>query len=113
MRIFAMMQSALFESRSIVLEIPDRHVRRPTLRDGDDDVRKGRPRVIEVVLRRPRRMIRMRMVEADEVGAKLGGAALRVPIVRRPHEKTAARSLFGGVRQRERRADAPRGSVER
>src|SRR6185503_8066066 len=51
MRIFAMMQSALFEARSIVFEKPDRHICRLTLRHGHDHVGERRPRVIQVVLR--------------------------------------------------------------
>src|SRR5436190_9030561 len=58
-RIFAMMQTALYECRSIVFQKPDRHVARDAGRDRHDHVRKRRPRVIEIVLRRARRMIRM------------------------------------------------------
>src|SRR3954454_21064367 len=57
MRIFAMMQRALFEGRTIFFQEPDGHVDRAAVRDRDDDVREGRPGVIEVVLRRPRRVI--------------------------------------------------------
>src|SRR5262245_38987637 len=53
-----------------------------TVHDRDDDVRKRRPRVIEVVLRWPCRMIRMRMVEAEELGAELAGAPLGQTVVR-------------------------------
>src|SRR6185295_7874768 len=74
MRIFAMVKAALFEARSIVFQIPHGHrprrrawgrspvgalARRAVAGDGDDDVREGRPRVVEVVLRRPRGVIRM------------------------------------------------------
>src|SRR5437016_4621812 len=59
-RIFVvMMQTALYECRSIVFQEPDRHVARHARRDRHDHVCKCRPRVIEIVLRRPRRMIRM------------------------------------------------------
>src|SRR6185436_13936717 len=51
MRIFAMMKTALFEDRTIVLEKPHGHVRGGTGCHRDDDVREGRPGVIEVVLR--------------------------------------------------------------
>src|ERR1041385_7966334 len=50
---------ALFEARTIVLQEPHGHVARRALGHGDDDVRKRRPRVIEIVLRRARRMIGM------------------------------------------------------
>src|SRR5262245_19453952 len=59
MRIFAMVKTALFEDRTIVLEKPHRHSLRSAGRHGDDHVRKGRPRVIEVVLRRLSRVIGM------------------------------------------------------
>src|SRR3954470_625876 len=57
MRIFAMCETALFETGTIFLQIPDGHRLGNSQRDGDDDVREGRPSVIQVVLRRPRRMI--------------------------------------------------------
>src|SRR3954447_10271523 len=47
MRIFAMMESALFEARSILFQKPHRHVGRKAVSDGDDDVGKCRPRMIE------------------------------------------------------------------
>src|SRR5205809_1956212 len=72
MRIFAMIQTALFEARTIVFQEPHGHVLRQALGDGHDDVREGRPRVIEVVLRRPRGMIRVRMIAAEQLGAELG-----------------------------------------
>src|ERR1700680_2897807 len=57
-RIFvAMMQFALFETRSIVLQPPHGHVAGPPRGDRDDDVCKRGPCVIQVVLGRPRRMI--------------------------------------------------------
>ena len=88
-------------------------------RDGDDHVREDRPRVIEIVLRRPRRVVRdangrSRAARARaRVGALLGRA-----VVGRPHEEAAARTFLGGVRQRQRRrrrapsrADAARRST--
>src|SRR5438093_8763418 len=113
MRIFAMIQTALFEARTIVFQKPHRHLGRFGLRDGNDDVRKRRPRVIEVVLRRPRRMIRMRMIEPEQLGADFGRAALGFTIVGRTHEKTTARPLFGRVRQRDDRAHMTVSSNER
>src|SRR4030095_5533610 len=117
-RIFAMVEAALFEGRSIVFEIPDRHVaslravleRRARRRsasarqggvgvdDGDDDVREGRPRMIQVVLRRPRRMVRVRVIEPQELGAHFAGASLGEPIIRRPHQEAATPTLLGRVR---------------
>src|SRR5438270_13787801 len=69
----AIVKVTLFEARAIVFEKPYRHVARlrgfhrrafSTLAglsvsgDGDNDVRKRRPRVVKIVLRRMRRMIR-------------------------------------------------------
>src|SRR5437667_12569356 len=48
----AMMEDALFECRSVVFQKPDGHLARRARRHGHDHVRKRRPRVIEVVLRR-------------------------------------------------------------
>src|SRR6185503_17750945 len=59
MRIFAMMQTALFESRTIFFQMPHGHVAGQAGRDRDDDVREGRPGMVEVVLRRPRRVVGM------------------------------------------------------
>src|SRR3954454_16327390 len=73
MRIFAMLKTALFETRTIVFQIPHRHrarlrafsasarqariggafglvARQAVARDGDDDIREGWPGMIEVVL---------------------------------------------------------------
>src|SRR5882672_9665543 len=75
-RIFvAMLKLALFETRSIVLEPPDGHVAGPSGCDRDDHVRKVRPRVVQIVLGRTRGMIRVRMVEAEELAAELARAA--------------------------------------
>src|SRR5947207_12130676 len=58
MRIFAMMESALFETRAIVFQKPHGHVARHALGDRHDDVRKVRPRLSEDVTPPPRRMVR-------------------------------------------------------
>ena len=68
----------------------------------NDDVRKRRPRMIEIELRRPRRMIGMRMVEPEQFRAEARRALLGQPIVRRPHQEPAARAFFRRIRQRER-----------
>src|SRR6185436_2837939 len=102
MRIFAMVKAALFEARSIVFQIPDGHRLVAAGRNGNDDVREGRPRVIQVVLRRPRGMVRMRVIEAKQLRAQLGRAPFGFAVVGRPDEKAAPRSLFRRVRQRQR-----------
>src|SRR3954463_13896399 len=50
MRIFAMIETALFEARTILFEIPHGHVAGRAVHHRDDDVGKGRPCMIEVVL---------------------------------------------------------------
>src|SRR5256885_15664137 len=58
-RILVAIELALVKCGTVFLEIPHGHRFRLPRRDGDDDVRERRPRVIQIVLRRPRRMIRM------------------------------------------------------
>src|SRR5437016_5936195 len=69
--------------------------------------------MIEIVLRRPCRMIRMRMIEPEQLGAELARAALRVAIVGGPHEKPAARTFFGRIRQPDDIAHPPVPADER
>ena len=45
-------------------------------------------------------MIGVRMVEAEQVAARLGGALFGFTIIRRTHQKTPPRTLLGRVRQR-------------
>ena len=97
------MQFALFKTRSIIFQPPRGHIPGPPRGDRDDDVCKRGPRVIQVVLGRPRRMIRMRMIKPQQVAAQLARAAFRHSIVRRAHEKSAPRPFLGRVRQRNRR----------
>src|SRR5204863_1437690 len=94
MRIFAMMKTAFFERRSIVFEEPPGHVGGRAAHDRYDDIRKRRPRVIEIVLGRPRRMVGMRVIEPDQLAAQLQCPPLGVAVVRRAHEKAAPRTLF-------------------
>src|ERR1700730_8205536 len=56
----AILKFALFEARSIILQEPDGHVARLPACDRHDHIRKRRPCVIEIVLRRPGGMVRMR-----------------------------------------------------
>src|SRR5713226_10557160 len=81
MRIFAMMQTALFEVRTIVFQIPHGHVARGAGRHGDDHVRERRPGVIEVVLRRPRRVIGVRVIKPEQRAAVLARPTLRLAII--------------------------------
>src|SRR6266571_3854259 len=114
MRIFAMMQTALFERRTIVFQEPHGHVGGGAAHDRYDDIGKSRPRVIQIVLRRPRRMIRMRVVEPEQLPTEVGRAPLRLAIVRRADQKAAPRSFVGRVRERHHGIHQPSlGTAER
>src|ERR1700720_3070767 len=63
----AIVQLALFETRTIVLQKPYGHLARHAVRHRHDHVRERRPRVVQIVLRRPGRMIRMRMIEPEQL----------------------------------------------
>src|SRR5439155_21148050 len=91
----AMMERALFECGSIVLQEPDGHVAGDRRRHRNDDVGEGRPRMIQIVLRWPRRMIGIRVVEPEQIAVKLAGPLLGEPVVRRADEKAPSRTLFG------------------
>src|SRR5260221_13482608 len=106
MRIFAMLETALFEAGSVLFEIPDGHRLRGSCRDSDDDVREIRPRVIEVVLRRSGRMIRMRVIEPEKLAAKLRRTLFREAVVGPPHEKSSSPTFFGRIQQRDDLRDA-------
>src|SRR5687767_5302261 len=97
---FAICQIFLVESRAIVLETPRRHVFGHAAADCHDDVRKKRPRMIEVVLRRPCGVVGMRMVEAQELTAALRRASLGLAIVVGADSESSPRALVGHVRQR-------------
>src|ERR1700730_4504250 len=56
-RILVGIELDLFEIGSVLFQIPHGHVARGARLNGHDHVGEGRPRVIEVELRRPRRMI--------------------------------------------------------
>ena len=45
-------------------------------------------------------MIRMRMVEPEQLAAEFRRALLREPIVGRPDQESPARAFFGRIRQR-------------
>src|ERR1700722_10784678 len=92
-RIFVAMELALFEYGAVVFQPPHRHVCCGTCRDRDDHVSERRPRVVQIVLRRTRRMVRMRMIEADELSAEVAAPLLRQTIIRRPHEEAPPRSF--------------------
>src|ERR1700676_106863 len=83
-RILVAMKLALFECGAVVFQPPHRHVCCGTCRDRDDHVCERRPRVIQIVLRRTRRVVRMRMIEPEELRPKIAGPLLRQAIIRRP-----------------------------
>ena len=58
-------------------------------------------------------MIRMRVIEAEQLGAERRGALLGLAVVLRPHQEPPPRPFLGGVRQRERRRDHAVAAEER
>src|SRR5688572_9576756 len=111
--VFGMGQVFLIESGAIFTKAPRRHVLWRTAADGDDHVRERRPGVVEVVLRRSGRVVRMRVVEAEQLGSELRRARLGLAIVLRADEEAAARPILGGVGQRERGGHGAVVSVQR
>src|SRR6184192_1475472 len=97
MSILGMIQPALVEAGTVLFQKPDGHICGRALRNRNDDVGEVRPRVIEVVLRRPRRMIGMRMVEPEQLSAELPCLPFGLAVVGRPHEKPSSRSFLGCV----------------
>ena len=69
--------------------------------------------MIEVVLRRPGRVVRMRVVEAKQLGAQLPRAPLRCKVILRADKEPPARTLFRCVRQPEGRKDLAISTEER
>jgi hypothetical protein len=98
---------------AIVAEKPRRHIFWDARSDGNDDVREDRPRVIEVVLGRPSRVIGMRMIEAKQVGPQLPGSPLGLHVVLRADEEPSARPLICRVRESEGGNDVPVAAEER
>ena len=81
--------------------------------DGNDYIRKVRPRVVQIVLRRPRRVIRVRVIKPEKLGAQLARAPLGRLVILRPHQEPPPRALFRRVRQRERPERRRRGQSAR
>jgi hypothetical protein len=46
-------------------------------------------------------MVGMGMIKTKQIRVQLGGAALRLPIVLRPHEKSPPRPFLGRIRKGE------------
>src|SRR2546428_12395662 len=95
----------LIECGTVLTEPPRGHLFGNARAHRHDHVGKKRPGVIEIVLRRSRRMVGMRMVEAKQLGAARRGMPFRVLIILGTHQKPPARSFLRGVRQRERLFD--------
>src|SRR4029077_10836863 len=68
-RILVAIELALVKCGTVFFQITHGHGGGLALRHGHDDVRKRRPRVIQIVLRRLRRVIRVRMIKAQQVAA--------------------------------------------
>jgi hypothetical protein len=90
-----------FKARTIVAEQPRRHIFWDACADGNDDVREHRPRVVEIVLRWPGRVVWMRMIEPNQLGAQFPCASLGCKVILGANEKSPARTLFRCVRQPE------------
>jgi len=90
----------LFESGAVFAQPPRAQGARRAGGHGDDDVTEVGPRVIEVVLRRFRRMVGMRVIEADELRAACRGMVFRQPVVRRADAEAAARPFGRDVVER-------------
>src|SRR6185436_11597818 len=69
--VFGICQLFLVEGGTILAQSPGRHVLRRAGANGNDDVREERQRVIEIVLRRPGRMIGMGMIEPEQFSTEL------------------------------------------
>src|SRR6185295_15660979 len=80
-RMFVAIQRALIETGPIFFQEPNGHVARGARHDRHYDVREGWPCVIKVELRRARRMIRVRVIEPEQLTAELARALLGRPVV--------------------------------
>src|SRR5688572_25069321 len=89
------------EGGAVFAKTPRGHVFGLSAANGNDDVREKRPRVVQIVLRRPRGMIGMRMVEPEEIRARFGRATLGLAVVPGTDEEASPRPLFSHVGQRE------------
>src|SRR5262249_33035338 len=79
----------------------------------DDDVRERRPCVIEIVLRRPCRMIWMRVIKAQQLAAELARLLLGDAIIGGADHEPPAWTFLGRVRKRDGRRHAVAGADER
>ena len=61
--------------------------------------------MIEIVLRRPGGMVRMRVVEPEQIGSLPGGLPFRFEVVLGPHAKATPGPFFRGVGKRVRGRD--------
>ena len=59
--------------------------------------------MVQIVLRGTRRVIGMRMIEAEQLEAKLGGSLFSQPVVRRTNEEATTRPFFRCIFQRDDR----------
>ena len=62
--------------------------------------------MIKIVLRWPRRMIGMRMIEAQQVSPERSGPELRFAVIRRPHQKPTPGPFLSCVRQGDHSSDS-------
>src|SRR6266852_175798 len=84
----------------IVIQSPRRHLLRRAGLHADDDVAVPRPCVIPIELARPRRMVRMRMIPANNVHTALARGFFRSHDVFGSDRKTVTRRIVPPVDQR-------------
>src|SRR5882762_181500 len=85
---------------AIVIQSPGGHFLRRAVLHAHDDVAVPRPRVIPIELARPRRMVRMRMIPANDVHTALARRFLRSHDVFGSDRKTVARRIVSPIDQR-------------
>src|SRR4051794_33495462 len=90
--------SGLFVERGAILaQPPGPQIRRVAGAHRDDDVAEVRPSMIEVVLRRFGRMVGMRVIEADQVGADAPRVRFALSVIGGADEEPPSRALRGDV----------------
>src|SRR6266850_7384992 len=84
----------------VVIQSPGRHFLRCAVLHAHDDVAVPRPRVIAIELARPRRMVRMRMIPANDVQPMAARLFLRSHDIFGSHRKAVSRRIVSPIDQR-------------
>src|SRR2546430_10279548 len=85
----------------VVVQPPRSHVLWLALRHADDDVAVPRPGVIAIVLARTRRMIRVRVIPANNIQPLLPCGLFRIEYVLRRDGKAVPRRIIATIDKRE------------